>query len=79
MCDTDLYVHFDKQRYYVYKEYEEWIITRTRTSNNYYQMNMTVDLISMNIHMHDMELWHKKLSHVKFLYNLGQKRIVRGI
>lgn len=77
--DNDLHVHFDKRRYYVLKENEKCIITGTRTSDNCYQINIVVDMISMNLSMHDMELWHRKLDHVnyKLLYKLGHIGIIR--
>lgn len=45
MCDDDLHVHFDKQWYYVLKKCEECVITGTRTSENCYQINETIDSI----------------------------------
>lgn len=71
----------DKRRCYVLKKDEDIIIIRTRTSTNCYQMNETINSISMNVQMHDVELWHKKFGNVncKLLCNLGHIGIVRGM
>lgn len=38
-------------------------------------MNVLVDTVSTAVQVHDIELWHSKLSHVnyKLLYKLGNK------
>lgn len=79
LCDDDLHVHFDKRQCYVLKEDEECVIIGTRILDNCYQINKAIDSISMNVQIHDIALWHKKLGHVnyKLLHKLGHKGIVR--
>lgn len=79
LCDDDLHVHFDKNRCYL-KEDEECIITGTRTSDNFYQMNAVVDTISMTMEVHGMELLHRRLGHVnyKLLHKLASNYYPRG-
>lgn len=63
---------------YVFKEDKECIITGTRTTDNYYQMNIVVDTISMTIQVYDIEVRCRRLSHVnyKLLHKFQNKGIV---
>lgn len=56
LCDKDLLVFFDKRRFYVITEDEEYIITGTKTLDNCYQMNVVVESNNMTIQIYDVEL-----------------------
>lgn len=81
LCDDDVDVCFDKRQCYVVKDNGERIIIRKRSSDSYYQMNIIIESMCLEIKLHDMELWHKRLGHVnyKLLKQLRSKVIVGGI
>lgn len=44
-------------------------------------MNMVIESMCMEVKLHDIELWHKRLRHVnyKLLHKLGSKAVVEGM
>lgn len=56
LYDEDLMGYFDKRRCYVVKEDEEYNIMRTRSADNFYQMNAVTNSFSMIANVLAVEL-----------------------
>lgn len=81
LCDDDLDVPFNKRQCYLVRDNRECIIIGKRTLDNCCQISTVIGLVCLEVKLHAMELWHKRLSHVnyKLLKQLRSKVIVKGI
>ncbi|XP_073035350.1 uncharacterized protein [Primulina eburnea] len=79
LCDDNLHVKFDKHTCKVLDETNVCIMTKTRSSDNYYQISE--ERTCKHAEVSELDLWRQKLEHLNFktLKNLCKYDAVRGM